>query len=90
MSTNTVYFWPSLERAFAELHRVLRPGGRLALGFSSAQKMRSFDTITRHGFLLREADAIAAAAQAEGFEPRLVTLTEGDTDGDCVVVAQRN
>ena len=33
-STNTVYFWPDLRRAFSELHRVLRPGGLLSVGFS--------------------------------------------------------
>jgi ubiquinone/menaquinone biosynthesis C-methylase UbiE len=30
---NTIYFWPSLPAGFAELHRVLVPGGRLVVGF---------------------------------------------------------
>jgi arsenite methyltransferase len=32
-TVNTVYFWTSLGAGFAELHRVLSPGGRLAVGF---------------------------------------------------------
>ena len=30
---NTVYFWPSLQAGFAEIARVLSPGGRLCVGF---------------------------------------------------------
>jgi SAM-dependent methyltransferase len=32
-TVNTVYFWTSLSVGFAELHRVLLPGGRLVVGF---------------------------------------------------------
>lgn len=32
-TVNTVYFWSSLSVGFAELHRVLAPGGRLVIGF---------------------------------------------------------
>lgn len=32
-TVNTVYFWASLTVGFAELHRVILPGGRLAVGF---------------------------------------------------------
>jgi arsenite methyltransferase len=32
-TVNTVYFWTSLSVGFAELHRVLSPGGRLVVGF---------------------------------------------------------
>jgi len=32
-TVNTVYFWRSLEAGFAEIHRVLRRGGRLVVGF---------------------------------------------------------
>ena len=32
-TVNTIYFWTSLDAGAAELHRVLTPGGRVALGF---------------------------------------------------------
>lgn len=88
VSTNTVYFWPEPSRALSEILRVLRPGGRLALGFSGAEKMRSFDAITRHGFHLHEADDLVAQARAAGFaEVRLVALHDRETEGDLVLVA---
>lgn len=90
VSTNTVYFWPDPLRAFAELRRVMRPGGRLALGFSGAAKLRSFDTVTRHGFLFHESADLSAQAAAAGLAVRrLVELRGGDLEGDLVLVAER-
>lgn len=90
VSTNTLYFWPALAPAFTELTRVLRPGGRLALGFSGAPKLRSFDTVTRHGFHFHESAEVAAQATASGLTVlRLVELHQGDTEGDLVLVAER-
>jgi len=34
MSIHTLYFWPDPEHALAEIYRVLRPGGRMALTLS--------------------------------------------------------
>jgi arsenite methyltransferase len=39
LTVNTVYFWPSLDAGFAELARVLAPGGRLAVGFLPKEHM---------------------------------------------------
>ena len=89
-STNTVYFWPDLARAFAELHRVLRPGGLVTLGFSSAAKLRQFGGITRHGFRFHETGELVAAASAAGFtDVRLVELHGRVTEGDLVLRAGR-
>jgi len=41
LAVNTVYFWDELKVPFAELARVLRPGGRLCLAFGDAAFMRS-------------------------------------------------
>lgn len=89
-STNTVYFWPDLARAFSELHRVLGPGGLLTVGFSGASKLRGFDGITRHGFRFHENAELVQAASAAGFASvRLVELHGRVTDGDWVLRASR-
>lgn len=89
-STNTVYFWPDLARAFAELRRVLRPGGVLAIGFSGAEKLRRFGSITRHGFSFHEAGAIAEAATRAGLREARVEALQGPvTEGDLVLRASR-
>jgi SAM-dependent methyltransferase len=70
-SVNSLYFWPDLERACAELARVLRPGGTLVLGWESPDMLRRWPG-HRHGFLVRSAQEATAAAAAAGFgRPRL-------------------
>ncbi|HYD43029.1 MAG TPA: class I SAM-dependent methyltransferase [Anaeromyxobacter sp.] len=89
-STNTVYFWPDLGRAFSELHRVLRPGGLLSVGFSGPGKLRSFGGITQHGFHHHEASELVEAAAAARFEEVGVVDLHGPvTEGDHVLRAVR-
>ena len=89
-STNTVYFWPDLTRAFSELHRVLRPGGLLSVGFSGPEKLRGFGGITRHGFHHHEPSTLIEAAAAARFERiGVVDLHGRVTEGDHVLRAVR-
>lgn len=67
-STNTIYFWSDPLRALGNLERVLRPRGRLALGFSGASKMRQFDRITSRGFTLYEPTEVEALLREAGFD----------------------
>jgi arsenite methyltransferase len=91
ISTNTIYFWPELEPAFAELRRVLRPSGRLVVGFSGAEKMRDFSQITRHGFQLHDDAAVVAAAVTAGFpRPEIIALHGDLTEGDFLLSAARD
>ncbi len=88
VSTNTVYFWADLAAAFSELRRVLVPGGMLALGFTSSQKLRTFTSITQHGFLFYEVTELMTQAKNAGFAGvDLIALHGRDTEGDYVLVA---
>jgi SAM-dependent methyltransferase len=40
LAIHTIYFWPDLSLGLAELHGVLAPGGRIAIGFRPAERGR--------------------------------------------------
>ncbi len=67
LSVNTLYFWPDPARGFAEIRRVLRPGGKLVLGYRPAERMRTLG-FTRHGFRLYEDDEVLRLLGDAGFE----------------------
>jgi SAM-dependent methyltransferase len=71
-SVNTVYFWPSLFSGLTELARVLRPGGRLVLGFASDERMRRAG-FHEHGFALYSPEQLSTALREHGFLPGALT-----------------
>jgi SAM-dependent methyltransferase len=84
-SVNTLYFWPDLARPIGELHRVLKPGGRLVLGFQTAEAVRAWPGHV-HGFTAWETGAVREALGAGGFK---VLHEQGGRDwrvGDYVTV----
>ena len=74
-SANTVYFWPDLHGGLAELARVLRPGGRLVLGFGSDVALRRAGYEER-GFALYTPEQIEAALRTNGLEPSALERLE--------------
>jgi len=66
-SVNTTYFWPDLARGLTELRRVLRPGGRLVLGFMSPDDIVR-DGLDRHGFACHSPGQLTDALVAASFE----------------------
>lgn len=77
LSVNTVYFWPDLAPAFAELHRVLAPGGRLVLGIRDGSVM---EQVNRDVFTIRTPDELAQGLTAAGFaDARVVSAPDRKT-----------
>jgi SAM-dependent methyltransferase len=66
VSLNSLYFWPNPEAAFAELARVLRPGGRLVIAFEPPEELRKWPG-HRHGFRLYKVEEVRGLMEAASF-----------------------
>jgi arsenite methyltransferase len=67
LTTNTFYFVADLPRACAELARVVRPGGLVAVGIGDPEAMAAMP-VTGHGFRLRSVAEVAATLARGGLE----------------------
>lgn len=56
-TVNTIYFWEDPATELAELHRLLKPGGRLIIVFRPKEVMEVLPP-TRYGFTLYDADEV--------------------------------
>ncbi|MFD6423000.1 class I SAM-dependent methyltransferase [Streptomyces sp. NPDC060198] len=74
-----------LPAVFAEFHRVLAPGAHVQLGFQAGDETRrrtdAWGRPIRLDFHRRRPEAVAALLGTAGFEPRVRTVREADTDG---------
>jgi arsenite methyltransferase len=86
-TVNTVYFWISLGVGFAELHRVLSPGGRLVVGFLPKEWMDRGGYPTDI-FTSRSPEEVVAALNEAGFRGVLIERPE-PTTRSIVVIANR-
>ena len=48
-TTNTIYFWPNLKENTKEIYRVLKPNGKILIGYRSKAFMNKIE-LTQHGF----------------------------------------
>jgi SAM-dependent methyltransferase len=76
ISTNTIYFVDDLPAAMSELARVMRPGGRLAIGVADPAAMARMP-FTEQGFTIRPIDDVVECLRTAGF-----TLTEDRRGGE--------
>jgi len=80
-AVHTIYFWPDLRRQFGEVARVLRRGGRLAVGFRE-RSPESEAAVPAAIYRLRSKEEVLAALAESGFEAR---TTAGPGQGIWVV-----
>lgn len=66
VSVNSLYFWPDPAAALAEVARVVKSGGRLAIAFEPASELRKWPG-HRFGFRLFEVAEVKALMEAAGF-----------------------
>lgn len=65
-SVNNLYFWPDPAAGMAELARVVRPGGMLAIAFEPPEELRKWPG-HRFGFRLYEEAELRSLMAAAGF-----------------------
>jgi arsenite methyltransferase len=86
-TVNTVYFWSSLDAGFAEIHRVLLPGGRVVVGFLPKERMDRMG-MPADIFTSRAPDDVVAALRKAGFSDVRIERPEPTTPWN-VLVATR-
>ncbi|SDI38660.1 Methyltransferase domain-containing protein [Actinokineospora alba] len=65
ITLNTIYFIEDLATAFAEIGRVLRPGGRAVIGIGDPEGMAKMP-VTQHGFIVRPVEDVVATLAGAG------------------------
>lgn len=65
-TANTLYFWEDVTNDLAEIKRVMKPGGHLALGIRSRSKMEQMP-FTAYGFTLYEREDVEKLLTDNGF-----------------------
>ena len=86
-TVNTVYFWSSLDVGFAEIHRVLSPGGRVVVGFLPKEWMDRTG-MPKDIFTSRAPEDVIAALTKAGFSDVRIERPEPTTPWN-VLVATR-
>jgi ubiquinone/menaquinone biosynthesis C-methylase UbiE len=84
-TANTLYFWKDVPQDLQEIKRVLKPGGRLAIGIRSRSKMAAMP-FTAHGFTLYEKEEVVALLEAAGFVNADYIQVDEELPFDSVVI----
>jgi SAM-dependent methyltransferase len=85
MTVNALYYWPDLIAGLREIARVLKPRGKLAVGFRSPLNLLPF-TFTWSHFKSYEPEEVAAAMREAGFNGLQVEHRDKWRIPDTVVV----
>jgi len=86
ISVNSLYYWTDMIKAFAEIKRVLRPGGVLVLGLRAKAQMDRVG-IEKYGYRSPSSDEVADALIAAGFGSLCIEERVGSRAGAEVVIS---
>ncbi len=81
-STNTIYFWPNLKENAKEIYRVLKPDGKILIGYRSKKRMNKIE-LTKYGFNKYTETEVENLLESTGFKKiKTETISEPDFDFD--------
>lgn len=75
-TVNTIYFWDHPQRYFREMHRVMKPGGRIVIGFRDDEQMRNFK-LSRDIFTTYSLDEVLVQLTEAGFSSARIKKKQG-------------
>lgn len=76
-SSNTIYFWKNPDRYFNEMFRVLKIGGKIAIGFRDSKQMQNLD-LSQDIFNLYSQDDVMSLLSSAGFSDVHIAEKEGE------------
>ena len=76
LAVNVAYFWTDIGAVLAEMHRVLKPHGRIVIYVTDASVMRGWKFAGPDTHRLFDADTLTAALAAAPFRPDMVTTIQ--------------
>ena len=75
-SVNTLYFWKEPDKYFYEMFRVLRPGGKIVIGFRDEKQMSQLN-LSEDIFSTYSLDDVVSLLSNSGFSDPHITEKEG-------------
>ena len=87
-TVNTIYFWPSLEAGFVQVHRVLKPLGQVVVGFLPKEHMDRMG-MPADIFTTRTIQEVMTALDRVGFHRIEIRRPTPETLGAVVVAVRR-
>lgn len=89
LCVHVVYFWPDLNVALAEIARVLKPGGRLALLFRTNANAAAVQSFPADVYRFPSLAEMVTAFTTAGFTVEAIDAAPDENGGPVLVIAER-